>query len=179
MSKEVIEVWNEMNDRLTKFVNQKVNDSDITKDIVQDVFLKVFSKIETLKNKEKLISWIYQITRNEIISHFRKIQYNNSTQEIQSEEETEEPLTSEVAECLHPLINSLPDKYKEALILADIENIPQKEIAKRLNISYSGAKSRVQRGREMLRLAYEKCCTISTDAYGDVIDYQRKNKKDC
>ena len=137
-------------------------------------FLKVFTKYETLKNKKKLVSWIYQITRNEIVSHFRKFRYNETSENIDSEDFSEETLTSELTSCISPFINSLPDKYKEAIVLADLENISQKEIAQRLNISYSGAKSRVQRGREMLKSAYEECCTISTDVYGDVIDYKEK-----
>ncbi len=177
MNTEIIHVWNDMNDRLTNFVNEKVKDPDLTKDIVQDVFLKAFTKFDTLKNKEKLVSWIYQITRNEIISHFRKLKFNQvlSSDDIEVEEFSDETLTSELTDCINPFINSLPEKYKQAIILADIENVSQKQIAERLNISYSGAKSRVQRGRELLKSTYEECCTISADVYGDVIDYKRKD----
>ncbi|WP_109300975.1 RNA polymerase sigma factor SigZ [Aquimarina sp. AU474] len=175
MSNEIIHVWNDMNGRLTNFVNTKVKDPELSKDIVQDVFLKVFTKFDTLKNKEKLVSWIYQITRNEIISHFRKIKFNSTSKEVEAEEFSEEILTSELIHCINPLINSLPEKYKQAIVLADLENVSQKEIANQLNISYSGVKSRVQRGREMLKSAYEECCVISADVYGDVIDYKVKN----
>ena len=136
MNNEIIHVWNDMNDRLTNFVNGKVNDSELSKDIVQDVFLKVFTKFDTLKNKDKLVSWIYQITRNEIISHFRKLKFNTFSMEIKEEEFSEETLTSELTHCISPFINSLPEKYKQAIIMADIENIPQKDIAEQLNISY-------------------------------------------
>jgi RNA polymerase sigma-70 factor (ECF subfamily) len=175
MNTEIIHVWNDMNDRLTNFVNGKVKDSDLTKDIVQDVFLKAFTKFDTLKNKEKLVSWIYQITRNEIISHFRKLKFDTSADTIEVQDYSDDSLTSELTHCISPFIDSLPEKYKQAIIMADIENVPQKEIAQRLNISYSGAKSRVQRGRELLKSSYDQCCAISTDVYGDVIDYKAKN----
>lgn len=171
---DTLNVWNSINDRLTNFVFGKTKDKDLTKDIVQDVFLKVFTKFDTLKDNNKLVAWTYQIARNEIVSHFRKAK-RDGWREIELPEAKEETLTSEVAQCLHPLINSLPEKYKEALILADIEKIPQKEIAERLNISYSGAKSRVQRGREMLKSIMVECCTITTDAYGDILDYTIKD----
>lgn len=181
MSIEITQVWNDMNDRLTNFVNGKVKDPELTKDIVQDVFLKAFTKFDTLKNKEKLVSWIYQITRNEIISHFRKLNFDTSSDIIEAEENSEESLTSELTHCISPFIDTLPEKYKQAIILADIENVPQKDIAEQLNISYSGAKSRVQRGRELLKSAYDQCCAISTDVYGDVIDYKAKkcNQPSC
>lgn len=168
-----LSVWNDINDRLTNFVLGKTKDADLTKDIVQDVFVKVFSKANTLRDPEKTVSWIYQIARNEVVNHFRKNRVNSLDQEVETIENTEESLTAEVSECLHPMIDTLPEKYKEALILADIEKIPQKEIAERLNISYSGAKSRVQRGREMLKSTLEQCCTITTDVYGDILDYQQ------
>ncbi len=173
---EILTAWNDINDRLMNFVYGKVKDTEVSRDIVQDVFVKVFSKIDTLKNKEKLVSWIYQITRNEIVSHFRETKINLGLEEL---EITEENLTSEVAECVELFMNCLPDKYKEALILADIEKIPQKEIAERLNISYSGAKSRVQRGREMLKAIFNQYCEITTDVYGNIIDYQDKRGDNC
>ncbi len=177
---DTINVWNNINERLTNFVFGKVKNNDLTKDIVQDVFLKVFTKSDTLRNDDKMIAWIYQIARNEVVNHFRKAKVNTLEKEVGVSEISDMTLTSEVSQCLHPLINSLPEKYKEALILADIEKIPQKEIAKRLNISYSGAKSRVQRGREMLKSLMEECCTITTDVYGDILDYKRKDcAQDC
>lgn len=174
MNTEITQVWNDMNDRLTNFVKGKVKDPELTKDIVQDVFLKAFTKFNTLKNKDKLVSWIYQITRNEITSHFRKLNFNTSSDNLETEDYTDNSLTSELTNCIKPFINSLPEKYKQAIILADIGNVPQKEIAERLNISYSGAKSRVQRGRELLKSTYDQYCAISTDVYGDVIDYKVK-----
>lgn len=86
-----------MNDRLTNFVKGKVHDTELTKDIVQDVFLKVFSKSDSLNNKDKLVSWIYQIARNEIMNHFRK---NNFTSEVDENEEIEaleNSFTSEIS----------------------------------------------------------------------------------
>jgi RNA polymerase sigma-70 factor (ECF subfamily) len=171
---DVVTVWNSINGRLTNFILGKVNDIELAKDIVQDVFLKVFTQVDTLKNNDKMVSWIYQIARNEVISHFRKSSSNDLEKNINLSEVATATLTAEVAECLHPLIESLPEKYREALVWADIEKIPQKEIANRLNISYSGAKSRVQRGREMLKSIMEECCSITTDVYGDIIDYELK-----
>ncbi|QWG07057.1 sigma-70 family RNA polymerase sigma factor [Flammeovirga kamogawensis] len=179
METELISVWNEMNDRLINFVKGKTQDEELSKDIVQEVFLKVFSKIDTLKDKNKLVSWIYQITRNEIVSHFRQYKFDMPSDDFFQEKEFEkEDLNSEVIEYMHPMIDTLPPKYRDALILSDIEKVPQKELAERLQISYSGAKSRVQRGRQMLRATYDKCCNITTDIYGDVLECKPKKCDD-
>ena len=177
MDKNTLKTWNAMNEQLFNFVNQKVKDADLSKDIIQDVFIKVFSKIETLDNKDKIVSWIFQITRNEIINHFRKQNFKDSSKEIPELEILDENLTTEFSKCMLPMINSLPEKYREAIKLSEIDNISQKELAERLNISYSGAKSRVQRGREMLKSSLQQCCTISTDKYGNITDYKVKDCK--
>ncbi len=174
MQTDVLGIWNEINLRLTEFIRSKTKDPEIAKDIVQDVFLKVFSKNEMLREPKKLVAWIYQVTRNEIIDHFRKLKNDNPNMDISETGNQEENLTGDLIDCLQPMVDTLPEKYKEALILSDLKKVSQKEIAQKLNISYSGAKSRVQRGREMLRSAYEQCCDISVDVYGDVIDYQYK-----
>ncbi len=177
VNENTLKIWHEMNEQLFNFVNQKVKDSDSSKDIVQDVFIKVFSRIDTLKNKDKIVSWIFQITRNEIITHFRKHKFQDSSEEIPELEVLDDNLTYEFSKCMLPMINSLPEKYKEAIKLSEINNISQKELAERLNISYSGAKSRVQRGREMLKSSLQQCCSISTNKYGNVVDYKVKDCK--
>ncbi len=49
-----------------------------------------------------------------------------------------------------------------------MSNLSQKELAKRLNISHSGAKSRVQRGREKLKQLILECCALKSDVYGNL-----------
>jgi len=88
--------------------------------------------------------------------------------------------TSELAECVVPFINKLPAIYKEALTLTEIKNYSQLELAEHLGISYSGAKSRVQRAKVILKELFEDCCNISYDKYGNIMDYKSRHcKKSC
>jgi len=175
MDKEILNIWNDLNERLINFINQKIKDKDVAKDINQDVFVKVFSKLDTLKNKDKIIPWIYQITRNEINTYFRKQTFNQDIEVVDKSDFLEDNLTVEFSKCIQPMINTLPMKYQEAIRLTEIEGISQKELAKKTNISYSGAKSRVQRGREMLKSLLQQCCTVSTDKYGNITDYKQND----
>ena len=172
MDRETLKLWNEMNDRLIHFVNQKVQDKELAKDIVQDVFVKVFTNFNTLKNKDKIVSWIFQITRNEVNNYFRDQKFESSIADFPETDAIDDNLTSEFSQCMIPMIESMPEKYSEAIKLTEIDHLSQKELAEHLNISYSGAKSRVQRGRELLKSNLESCCIISTDKYGNVIDYK-------
>ena len=175
MNEEILNIWSDLNKGLINFINQKVKNTEISKDISQDVFIKVFSKIDTLKDKDKIIPWIYQITRNEINSHFRKQEFGREIQITDNPKILDESLTVEFSKCIQPMMNSLPLKYQEAIRMTEIEGISQKELAKSINISYSGAKSRVQRGREMLKILLQECCAASSDTYGNIIDYKQKN----
>ena len=74
------------------------------------------------------------------------------------------------------MIEQLPEPYREAMRLADLEGISQQEVAARAGISLSGAKSRVQRARQQLREMIEDCCKIKKDGRGTPIDYQRTDR---
>ncbi|HWA34162.1 MAG TPA: sigma-70 family RNA polymerase sigma factor, partial [Cyclobacteriaceae bacterium] len=137
-------------------------------DIFQEVFLKFYTKVHQLKNGEKLTSWIYQITRNTIADHYR-----NSTRmaahEIIEWEGRTKSLNECAEQCVKELLATLPEKYRRALELSELDNRSQIELSKTLNISYSGAKSRVQRARQMLRARVDEKYQIKTDGYGNVI----------
>ena len=71
---------------------------------------------------------------------------------------------------LRPFVERLPAIYREVIMLSELEDVPHAEIARRLAISVSGVKSRVQRGREQLHKMLTDCCQISLDARGGVVD---------
>jgi len=167
MNNSEIRIWNQTQDKLKSFVFRYTKDKSIADDIVQDVFLKVHSRLNQLKEPEKLVGWIFQITRNTIADYFRSKEKAIEIDDMDFEEETNS-LNDCVINCLHDIMATLPEKYRYALELAELKNLSQIELARELKISYSGAKSRVQRGRQMLK---EKMETyhIKFDAYGNVI----------
>jgi len=73
---------------------------------------------------------------------------------------------------LDEMIRSLPAGYRDAVQLAEIEGLSQQEVADRLGLSLSGAKSRIQRGREMLKDALDRCCHFEFDSRGNMMDYE-------
>jgi len=77
--------------------------------------------------------------------------------------------------CLQPLIAELPEIYRFALVLSEIEGLPQRKVADHLGVSLSGTKSRVQRGKEKLRERLLECCNIETGQSG-IIGYEPRDK---
>ncbi|MEE9352485.1 MAG: RNA polymerase sigma factor SigZ [Thiotrichaceae bacterium] len=172
-------IWHEYNIKLARFIRSKVAE-EWTDDLLQDVFMKIHTRIDSLKEETKLESWLYQITRNTIIDHYRS---KRATEELpewleQPQPKEEEAARKELLLCLVPMINELPEKYRCAVSLYEIENKTQKEIAEQEGISLSGAKSRVQRGRVLLTAIMLDCCQFETGIDNHVISYQKK-ESDC
>lgn len=167
-------IWNRFNGELEQFIVSKVSNKETAKDLLQDVFMKIHKNKHQLKTESKLTSWVYQITRNTIIDFYR------SRKEIIPEElnlkDTEESKNNQFLGCLLPFVDQLPEKYQEAIRLTSLEGISQKDYAKKKGISYSAAKSRVQRGREKLKELFTACCDIESDKYGNIIS---DPKPDC
>jgi RNA polymerase sigma-70 factor (ECF subfamily) len=80
------------------------------------------------------------------------------------------PLRCRSAEWLEELIAQLPESYRQAVRLAEMEGLTQQEVADRLDLSLSGAKSRIQRGRAMLKDVLQQCCRFEFDRRGNLMD---------
>lgn len=80
-----------------------------------------------------------------------------------------------------PMINKLPIHYKDAIILYEIDGMTHKDISHAQGISVSGSKSRVQRGRTILKKMLTDCCQFEYDHSGRILDYEQKSKSctDC
>ena len=171
-------IWKEYHAKLRAFVRSSVSDEATSNDILQNIFLKMHSSLASLKDGTKLQSWLYQIARNAITDYFRSQKPTVDIPEwlTQSETDHSEKVTQELAECLRPMIQLLPELYREAVILSELEELPQKAVAQAQGISLSGAKSRVQRGRGLLKKMIADCCRIEFDNCGRISGYEQKDK---
>jgi RNA polymerase sigma-70 factor, ECF subfamily len=165
---EVTLNWNIVQNELKGFVYKRVKDKALTEDIVHDVFIKVQDKIQQLKESEKVFGWIYQITRNTIVDHYRRSAKVINPRDI--DWESNPPNFNEcVSGVIARLIPTLPDKYRIPLQMTELQNMSQLEVAEKLNLTYSTAKARVQRARKILRAKMDEVLFVKTDGYGNVI----------
>ena len=171
-------VWKSVYQKLEYILAANIRDQEVRKDLLHDIFLKIHSGIDSLKLSEKLMPWVQQITRNAIADHYRsatKKVYVPELPDVPSDEQSY--LNDKIINCLMPMVDELDAKYKEAILLSELKGIKQKEIAAQLGISFSGVKSRVQRGRKKLKQLILQCCEIEADIYGNILDYSAR--KDC
>lgn len=177
-SSENIEIlWNQFNSDLKSFIFSRVKNVADADDILQTAYLKIHDNIHNLKDKSKIKPWIYRITRNLIIDYFRAKKRNLEINELKSELEIDSSSKKFMDIAINDMIkmmNELSPEYCEALCLTEIEGMSQKEYAELTGLSYSGAKSRVQRARLILRDILLKCCHYQFDKYGTVFEIQPK-----
>jgi RNA polymerase sigma-70 factor (ECF subfamily) len=175
MTSEVATIWTDFHKELKVFILNKTRNATDTDDILQDVFIKIIHNIDKVNQAENLRHYLYGIVRNAINDYFRnrKPILDHSEIEEKLTEEEAQSLNTTIAECcIKPFINKLPGNYRDALLITEFQDISQKELAEKLNISYSGAKSRVQRGKEKLKDLLLQCCAYKSDVYGNIIDVE-------
>lgn len=171
-------IWKKFSAKLKGYIAGQVNDDMLAEDLLQEVFLKIHKNLETLKDAGKLQSWIYQIARNTITDHYRQRRIHGELSEElpdAGDEASPESAEQRLARGLKGMVELLPSPYREALWLTDYQGMTQVELAKKLGISVSGAKSRVQRARAMLKDLFFQCCHFEFDRRGTVIDYHPKS----
>lgn len=173
-------IWHEFAVKLGRFIRARVTDPATAEDILQDVFVKIQARLDSLENPAKLQSWLYLIARNAIVDHYRTRKETTEVPETLPAEAPEDDVELKgLKASFRRMIYSLPELYRDALVLTEFEGLTQKQLAGRLRISLSGAKSRVQRGREQLKAMLNECCTFEFDRRGRVIECAPREKGGC
>ena len=159
-------VWQEHQDKLRMFVQSRVRNECDAKDILQQVFLKLREKHRTVRDRRKMRGWIYQITRNAIVDHYRSRNRLAELPENLPEVRSEKNAWELISRCVRPFIEELPAPYRDALLLSELEGMDQAEVAKKLRIPLSTAKTRILRGKKKLREKFDECCIFHCDPRG-------------
>jgi len=173
-------VWDEFSVPLKRFIKKRVINEQDADDIFQEIYLKIHKNLGSVMNEDKLHAWIYRVARNTITDYYRnhnKYEITDLTEDLESSTDEELSANTEIASCLKVMVDSLPETYKQAILLTEFQNMTQKELSEKLGISISGAKSRVQRARKMLKEMLLGCCQLEIDRRGNIIDYKHKNRK--
>ena len=177
MQKQIEQLYNP----LLMYIRRRINDQLDAEDLTQEVFYKL-SKSD-ISNVKNIKSWVYTIAKNAIIDYYRKKKNNSSVIDefIDNFESSDNNRVKEFANCcVLPFVNQLPEDYKQIMKLSELEEIPQKEIAERLNMNYVTVRSRVQRGRQKLKQLISDCCIVVQGGKGSIIDFVDKDcKRDC
>lgn len=153
-----------------QFVARRVP-PDSVDDLAQEIFLRMHQHAGELRDAERVAPWLFRIARSVVTDHLRR-RRNHAPLEAADEPAVEEPesnFNGEMASGLRQMMQELPEEYRVALELTEIEGLSQRELAERTGLSLSGAKSRVQRGRQMFEAIVRACCDFEVDSRGNVV----------
>lgn len=137
-------------------------------EIAQDVMMKVIRRIDAFRGDSALSSWIYRITFNTAMSRLRNSKHSRPLEVLQSDLATstatepfdvpdwsglgdEAVMRSELRQALARALTELPDVYRVPVVLRDIQGLSTAEASQVLNVKTQTLKSRLHRGRTMLR----------------------------
>jgi RNA polymerase sigma-70 factor (ECF subfamily) len=143
-------------DRLLNVIGRMLSSREEAEDVVQETFVRVYQHRQSFNFKHCLSTWIYTIglnlARNELRKR-KKFRHYDITEMQGNEAEfaVEMKLPTRLPEVLNSAINGLPEKYRTAFLLRDVQELPYEEVAKVLNVPLGTVKSRVNRARMMLR----------------------------
>ncbi len=144
-----------------------ISESCDAADITQDVFLKAFRGIRGFRRGSSLKTWLYRIAVREALNHRRWWWRHHRQQasidadpasgrtsmEIEDESRTpfDEAASHEVQEAVQQALRGVPEVFRSAVILRDLEGMSYEEVAEVLDVSVGTVKSRILRGRRLLR----------------------------
>lgn len=174
---ELEDLWRRFAGELRGFVRRRAGDAAEADDILQEIFLRIHTRLGTQRCPECLRAWIYRIAKNAIIDQARRRRPSAPwTDEAAGREDpaAETGAGERLAGSLRAMVDTLPPDDRMALLLTEFEGLTQRELAGRLGISLSGAKSRVQRARRRLRDRLLECCHVEFDRRGAVVDYYER-----
>lgn len=179
-------LWEQFGPPLRGFLARRVPPGVDADDLVQEVFLRVIRGMAALRSTDRPEAWLFQIARNALRDSLRvRLRRDGRTDPLEGDLPAEvDPAAdraaeAELAPCLTAMIDRLAEPYRTAITLTSLQGVSQADAARRLGVSASGMKSRVQRGRVQLRQMLVTCCSIAVDVRGGVSDFHKRAPGAC
>lgn len=177
---DIDKIYVAIRNSLRNYIRRRVGE-EIADDLLHDIFVKAQAAINTNHAPKNLPGWLYAAARTTIIDYYRannmiRDQIDENMSEIPDDDD--DTVIQELATCIKPLIEELPDKYRDTLIATDIENKTMQSVAHEHGLSVSAIKSRASRGRVMLKEKLLGCCHVEMQN-GRLTDYHHHSLSKC
>ncbi len=181
--------WKPFVDGLRAFIAHRVSPAH-AEDVLQDALVRMHESAASLDDTDRAEAWVFTIARRTIADFYRKRERGPVEESIErpddltapeeagpenlAEYDGEHDAHEEVLSWLRPMAEKLPEMYRRPLLMADFEGYTQQAVADELDLSLSGAKSRVQRARQKLGRLLQQCCEVEFGAEGRVQAFRRR-----
>lgn len=174
-------------DRIHRYIVGSVRDESEAEDLTQETFLRAHRQLHTLRDPAAVAVWLYRIATNVCYDRFREASYRNRAVALDPGAEgsggdpEQQPDAShatrldhlveqaEMSTCVQGFLEELPDDYRMVILLHDLHDMTNPEIAQMLGCSLHTVKIRVHRARRRLKAALAAGCEFSHDDRGVLI----------
>ena len=141
-------------------------------DLTQETFARVSQALAGFRGEAALSTWIYRIATNVVFDRARSPAFQLQTRTAEPEALAalgtvpaieQDIARREMSECVRDYVDQLPADYRTVVVLSELEELSDREIAEVLGISLEAAKIRLHRARARLRQMLEQGCDLSRD----------------
>jgi RNA polymerase sigma-70 factor (ECF subfamily) len=149
--------WRKVFNVAYKFVGRH----DEAEDLTQDIFLKVFKSLGTFDRRANFQTWLISVSRNLCIDHYRSVRKERESVDRGVDTDTLAPVSPEAGPMaaleqqdrvalLRQALATLNPTLREAVVMRDLQELSDQEIASKLDLPEGTVKSRINRGRTEL-----------------------------
>ena len=187
---EFSNIYDQYHEKICRYVERMVGIND-AEDVTQEVFMKINKGLKDFEGKSALSTWAYRIATNSALDKIRKrpsckekmsldavsdgIGQEPVDLEVRSLSAEREAIRNEMNECIREFVDRLPIDYRTVIILSEMKDLKNQEIADTLGISLDAAKIRLHRARVRMKAEFEAGCDFYQDEDGKLA-CDRKNK---
>lgn len=188
------DIYDEFHEKLHRYIEQMIGKNN-AEDVTQEVFVKIDNGLKDFKGKSSISTWVYRIATNAALDRmkcrsFREdnktMMLNNISKESEAgniclEEKSlsveRQAIRNEMNECIREFVDRLPTDYKTVIILSEIKDLKNRQIADILGISLDAVKIRLHRARIRLKAEFEAGCDFYHDEDGGFACDRKKSEK--
>lgn len=181
---EIQNIYNTFQPKILRYLARLVGEHE-AEDLTQEVFIRVSQALKTFRGKSQLSTWIYRIATNAALDRLRSPSFQRVVQKrlsddsipgdgIEAEDKDvwtgektplvdQQVIRKEMNECIRNFIEKLPEDYRTVIILSELEDLQNREIAEVLGASLDTVKIRLHRARAKLKKELETNCSFYRD----------------
>jgi len=186
-------VYTEFHEKVMRYVERIVGKND-AEDLTQEVFLKINKGLQEFQGRSSLSTWVYRIATNAALDKMKSRSSREAREtvtlgetgctqetpclEAESLSAEREAIRNEMNECIREFVDRLPTDYRVVILLSEMKELKNQEIADVLGISLDAVKIRLHRARARLKAEFEAGCDFYHDEHGNMACDRKKTSKD-
>jgi RNA polymerase sigma-70 factor, ECF subfamily len=168
---DVQEALAQLSEPVFLYLRRYCGDEQLAEDLAQETLLRVARALPDFDGRSTLKTWAIAIATRVAADHYRCIvkkvpEVNLEEYEALPADETsleQQLVVDEMNTCIRQVIDTLPEEYRAALVLRDMQGLAVKEVAEVLDCSLANAKIRIHRARKRLQDALNNQCSFYND----------------